>query len=96
MDIELNISVSPFMKPKTKWKYVNAASNHIASIIKSIPKSIESRLSRNYFSIIIFQDKNKVDEKTSKVEGIKLNWNSNIKWKSNEQKMYKISRERKI
>lgn len=59
LNVELNLqtgSVSSCMKPNTKLKYGNVRSNP-TSIIKQISKRIESRLSRNSFSKIIFEDK---------------------------------------
>ena len=57
LDVTFNLNqstVEPFIKQNGEPIYVNAKSNHPASIIKQIPKSINSRLNRNSSNIEIF------------------------------------------
>lgn len=59
LDVELNQqtgSVSLYIKPNTKLRYMNAGSTHpAASIAKHIPKGIECRLSRGHKTKLEFK-----------------------------------------
>ena len=59
LDVTFNLSNStyrPFCKPNNEILYVNKESNHPPSILKQIPLSIESRLSRLSSSESIFKE----------------------------------------
>ena len=46
----------PYTKPNNETKYIHKDSNHLPSVIRQIPLSIESRLSTLSFNEKIFQE----------------------------------------
>ena len=97
LDITLDLrdmSYKPYHKPNEKLQYINIKSNYPPSIIKNLPKMIETRLSR------ISSDKKKFDESKDRYEEAlrasgykyKLEYSS----KAKEQKKSKRIRKRKI
>ena len=66
LDVTLNLdqgTIEPFIKQNGEPIYVNAKSNHPVSIIKQIPRSINSRLNRNSSNIDIFNKYKPIYEK---------------------------------
>ena len=59
LDVTLNLVNStyhPYLKDNNKMIYVNTESNHLPSIIKQMPKSIELRLSQLLANEKIFKN----------------------------------------
>ena len=59
LDVTINLQNStnrPYQKENNQIKYINSESNHLPSIIKQLPLSIESRLSSLSSSEEIFND----------------------------------------
>ena len=97
LDITLDLrdmSYKPYHKPNEKLQYINMKSNHPPSIIKNLPKMIETRLSG------IYSDKKKFDESKDRYEealrasGYK--YKLEYSRKAKEQKKSKRIRKRKI
>ena len=57
VDFNLNdVNYKPYIKPNREIKYIHKNSNHLPSVIRKIPLSIESGLSTLSFNEKIFQE----------------------------------------
>ena len=96
LDVTLNLSDSsykPFHKPNNEINYIHRESNHPPSIIKQLPLSVESRLSKLSSDEIVFIQAASVYEEALKQAGYnhKLSYNSSDKYKSNNNNNNKLN-----
>ena len=74
LDVTFNLhnnSYQPYMKDNSTPTYINTKSNHPPSIIKQIPKSIASRLSRNSSNIELFNNHSEIYDSALRKSGFK-------------------------
>ena len=94
LDVTLNLTnstYSPFIKENHIPRYINTRSNHPPSIIKKIPHSIESRISRNSSSKEIFDKNSKVYSDALRKSGHSI---SNLNFVENAQETNNRKRKR--
>ena len=90
LDITLKLNDAlyrPYRKPNEETNYIHVNSDHLLSIIKEIPRSIEKRLSILSSSKNIFQESAIYYEKYLKAVDIKPSYNTN-----NQKKTIKTKR----
>ena len=72
LDVSFNLSNAthrPFCKPNNKIAYIHQESNHRPSVLRQIPLSIESRLSKHSSNEKIFQKSTQIYEEALKKSG---------------------------
>ena len=94
LDVTLNIrtkAYKPFTKPGNRQLYVNRSSNHPPSVIKHIPKSIQSRLSTISSNESVFDNSKGIYEKALHEAGhsVNLKYQPNPPNNNNQQKSRK-------
>ena len=87
-NVTLNLSdgsYKPFYKPNSEINYIHRESNHPPSIIKQLPLSVESRLSKLSSDKIIFIQAASIYQAALKRAGYnhKLGYNNSDKYNSN-------------
>ena len=92
LDVTFNLSNStyrPFCKPNNEITYVHKESNHPPSILKQLPLSIESRLSRLSSSESIFKESTHVYQEALNKSGYthKLSYKPPVENKNTEEKL---------
>ena len=88
LEVTLNLSdgsYKPFHKPNSEVNYIHRESNHSPSIIKQLPLSAESRLSKLSSDENVFIQAASVYQEALKPAGYnhKLNYNNSDKYNSN-------------
>ena len=94
LDITLKLNDAlyrPYRKPNEETNYIHVNSDHLLSIIKEIPRSIEKRLSILSSSKNIFQESAIYYEKYLKAVDIKPSYNTN-----NQKKTIKTKRKENV
>ena len=78
-------SYKPFHKPNSKINYIHRESNHLPSIMKQLPLSVESRLSKLSSDGNVFIQAASLYQETLKRSGYnhKLSYNNSNKYNSN-------------
>ena len=88
LDVTLNLShgsYKPFHKPNSEINYIHKESNHLPSIIKQLPLSVESRLSKLSSDENVFIQAASVYQEALKRVGFnhKVRYNNSDKYNSN-------------
>ena len=88
LDVTLNLSQSsckPFHKTNSKINYIHRVSNHLPSIIKQLPLSVESRLSKLSSDENVFIQSASIYQEALKQAGYnhKLSYNNSDKYHNN-------------
>ena len=92
LDVTFNLSNAtyrPFCKPNNEIEYIHKESNHPPSILRQIPLSIESRLSKNSSNEKIFKESTQIYQESLKKSGYnhQLTYKKSIKNKSKDTKL---------
>ncbi len=98
LDVNLNLNNgkhAPFIKPDNKPMYVHAKSNHPPSVLKSIPKGINKRLSEISSDEETFKKSTKIYQDALKESGHNFKLKYEPKKDSNENEGRKKNRTRK-
>ena len=95
LDVTLNLSdgsYKPFHKPNSEINYIHRESNHPPTIIKQLPLSVESRLSKLSSDENVFIQAASVYQEALKRAGYnhKLKYNNNDKYNSNNNNNQRI------
>ena len=76
MDVQLNLvdgSTRPYKKPNSSIVYIDTKSNHPPSVLRSVRKTVETRLSMLSSSKEIFNEEKKVYQKALQESGHETN-----------------------